>query len=168
MSTTISTPQFGIGEPVVYPQQGLGIVRSIRQREAHGVVENYYDIYMETSQMTILIPVSRAGELGMRHVVSKKEAQDAINSITGRGEACPADWKLRYQRNQDLIRKGTIGSIAKVVQTLYHRSKIKELPIQERKLYENALELLINESSYAIGKERDEISALILSRLEKS
>ncbi len=167
MSTQNPRKQFAIGEPVVYPQQGLGIVRSIRERNSHGNTENYYDIYMEDSQMTILIPVAKATALGMRPVVSKKEAMEAINSITSKAVSCPSDWKSRYQKNQELIKQGTIGAIAKVVQTLYHRSKIKELPIQERKLYENALELLINESAYAMDKDKDEISTMILTRLEK-
>ncbi len=157
---------FNIGEPVVYPQQGMGVIQDIKERNVNGVTEHYYEIYIEASQMTILIPVSRAAELGMRHVVSKEEALKAINSISSKPEPCPSDWKLRYQRSQALIKKGTIESIAKVVQTLYHRSRIKELPIQEKKLYENVLELLINESSYAMNMDREEISTLIISKLE--
>lgn len=161
------TTQFIIGDPVVYPQQGLGVIRSVKERVHNDQKVKYYEIYMESQAMTILIPVDRAQELGLRNIVSKKEALDAIANISSKAEPCPSDWKTRYQRNQELINKGTIGAIAKVVQTLYHRSKVKELPIQERKLYENALELLINESSYATGKGREEISTMILSRLEK-
>ena len=129
---------------------------------------NVYDIFARDNiDMTLLIPVDKAGELGVRAVVSSQEAQKAIASMSGKPDPLPADWKLRYQRNQDLIRKGTIAAIAKVVQSLYHRSKVKELPIQERKLYENALGLLIDEASCAMRKDRDEISSLILSKLEK-
>lgn len=167
MNAQKNIPQFGIGDPVVYPQQGLGVVKAIRERVHNDQVVKYYEIYMESQQMTILIPLNKAQEMGLRNIVSKKEALEAISNISSKAEPCPSDWKARYQRNQDLINKGTIGAIAKVVQTLYHRSKIKELPIQERKLYENALELLINESSYATGKGREEISTMILSRLEK-
>ena len=117
--------------------------------------------------MTLLIPVNKACELGVRSIVTKDEAQKAINSMSSRMEPVPADWKLRYQKNQDLIRSGTIGAIAKVVQSLYHRSKIKELPVQERKLYDNALCLLIDEASYAMKKDKEEISTLIFSKLEK-
>lgn len=166
MSEENENRQFNIGEPVVYPQQGMGIVRDIKERVVNGNLEHYYDIYIEAAQMTILIPVSKAKELGMRHVVSKEEAQNAINNISSKAEPCPSDWKLRYQRSQALIKKGTIESIAKVVQTLYHRSKIKELPIQEKKLYENVLELLIDESAYAMNMEKEEISTLIISKLE--
>ncbi len=158
---------FAIGQPVVYPQQGLGIIQAIRERIKDGVSILYYAIYLSQSDMTLLIPVDRAKEMGVRSIVSRDEALKAIDSMAGKAESLPADWKLRYQRNQELIRTGTIGAIAKVVQSLYHRSKIKELPVQERKLYENALELLIDESSYALKKDRDEISTMILSQLEK-
>lgn len=167
MDTKSSRTAFSIGQPVVYPQQGLGIVQAIRERVKDGQSIRYYAIYLEQADMTLLIPVDRAREMGVRSIVSRDEAMKAINSMSGRAESLPADWKLRYQRNQDLIRTGTIGAIAKVVQSLYHRSKVKELPVQERKLYENALELLIDESCYALKKDKDEISNLILSKLEK-
>jgi CarD family transcriptional regulator len=54
-----------------------------------------------------------------------------------------------------------------VVQALYHRSKIKELPVQERKLYDNALRLLIDEISFALKKDKKEIEMLVFSKLEK-
>ena len=142
--------QFSIGQPVVYPQQGLGIIKDIRERAKDGQTIRYYAIYLEPTDMTLL-----------------DEAQKAINSMSSRMDPVPADWKLRYQKNQDLIRSGTIGAIAKVVQSLYHRSKIKELPVQERKLYDNALCLLIDEASYAMKKDKEEISTLIFSKLEK-
>ena len=167
METKSGKQSFNIGQPVVYPQQGLGIIQGIRERIKDGESLQYYAIYIEPSDMTLLIPVQKASELGVRPIVSKDEAQKAINSMSGKVEPSPSDWKLRYQKNQDLIKSGTIGAIAKVVQSLYHRSKVKELPIQERKLYENALSLLIDEASYALKKDREEISTLILSRLEK-
>ena len=121
--------QFSIGQPVVYPQQGLGIIKDIRERAKDGQTIRYYAIYLEPTDMTLLIPVNKACELGVRSIVTKDEAQKAINSMSSRMDPVPADWKLRYQKNQDLIRSGTIGAIAKVVQSLYHRSKIKELPV---------------------------------------
>ena len=167
MESKSAKSSFSIGQPVVYPQQGLGVIQSIRERVKDGVMTRYYAIYLDSSDMTLLIPVDRATELGVRAVVSSQEAQKAIGSMAGKPDPLPADWKLRYQHNQELVRKGTIGAIAKVVQGLYHRSKIKELPVQERKLYENALGLLIDEASYAMKKDKDEVSSMILARLEK-
>lgn len=158
---------FEVGQPVVYPQQGLGIIRGIKDRQRESGIARYYEIYLENTEMTLMIPVSNAVELGVRPLVTAEEAKRAIEAISGKPELGPADWKLRYQRNVDLMKTGKIVNIARVVQTLYYRSKIKELPIHERKLYDNALGLLIDEASMAMEKDRDEISTMILSRLEK-
>ena len=66
----------------------------------------------------------------------------------------------------DLLKEGSIASFAKVVHSLYSRSKVKELPVQERRLYESALVLLIDEASFATGKSPDEIKKMIFSKLE--
>lgn len=167
MSNNTLENNFMIGEPVVYPQQGVGIVKEITQRKFNGEELSYYKIYLSNSDMTVLIPVTKAIELGIRHIVSKEEADNAIKKISSKGESSSSDWKVRYQNNQDLLKDGSILSIAKVVQTLYHRSKVKELPVQERKLYDSALLLLIDEVSYALDKSKEEVQTLILSKLEK-
>jgi CarD family transcriptional regulator len=105
--------------------------------------------------------------MGIRPIVGDKEAKQAIESISSKYEPMPVDWKVRYQMNVDLLRQGSITSIAKVVQALYHRSKIKDLPVQERKLYDNALRLLIDEISFALKKDKKEIEMLVFSKLEK-
>ncbi len=81
-------------------------------------------------------------------------------------EPITSDWKLRYQMNLDLLKKGTIADIAKIVRCLYNRSKVKELPIQERKLYDNAKKLLEDELSIALGKDLEQIETLIHEKLE--
>ena len=160
------TEKFNIGERVVYPEQGMGIVKDIIQKKRNGVLESYYSIYLKNTDMNLLIPVDRAKEIGIRSIVSKDEATNAIMSISNKDSSSILDWKERLHRSQELIHNGTIGSIAKVVQTLYHRSKIKELPIQEKKIYENALNLLIEEASIAMNLDIEQISTLILERLE--
>ena len=70
--------------------------------------------------------------------------------------------------NLDLLKSGSILDIATVVRTLYHRSKIKELPILERKLFDNALHLLIDELSISLHKEKSAVQKLIFSKLEES
>jgi CarD family transcriptional regulator len=116
--------------------------------------------------MTVMVPVDKSKEIGVRPIVPPEEALAAINSISEKFEQMPVDWKDRYRMNVELLKQGSIASFAKVVQSLYHRSKVKELPVQERKLYDNALNLLIDESSYALKKDPSEIKKLIFSKLE--
>jgi CarD family transcriptional regulator len=68
--------------------------------------------------------------------------------------------------NLDLLKKGSVTDIASIVRSLYHRSKVKELPILERKLYDSALKLLEDEVSYSLRKSREEVENLIFTRLE--
>jgi CarD family transcriptional regulator len=116
--------------------------------------------------MTVMVPVERADELGIRPIVDKREAQKALKLISEDYEPIPADWKLRYQMNLDLLKKGSVLDIATVVRALYHRSRIKELPILERKLYDNALRLLVDEISFSLEKSKTEVEALVMSKLE--
>jgi len=97
---------------------------------------------------------------------AQDEAEKALVFISEEYAPIPSDWKLRYQMNLDLLKKGSVLDIASVVRSLYHRSKIKELPILERKLYDSALNLLQDEISFSLGKGKDEIAELIRARLE--
>ena len=159
--------RFEIGEHVVYPLQGVGIIKDIKERVVRDVPVLYYVIYIDMSDMTVSIPVEKVSESGVRAIVSAQDAVSALESISSRYEPVSVDWKARYQMNVDLIKEGSVFSIAKVVQGLYHRSKIKELPVQERKLYDNALSLLIDECSYALEKDKKEIEKTIFTYLER-
>ena len=166
MASEIKT-EFQIGEHVVYPLQGVGVIKDIKERIVRNVPVLYYVIYVDISDMTISIPVDKVKDSGVRAIVSKEVALQALESISAKYEPVAVDWKARYQMNVDLIKEGSIFSIAKVVQGLYHRSKIKELPVQERKLYDNAIRLLIDECSYALDKDQKEIEKTVFSYLEK-
>jgi CarD family transcriptional regulator len=153
-------------QQIVYPLQGVGKVVSIEERPFRATRLLYYIIYLEVSDMTVMVPVERADELGIRPIVDKRESQKALKLISEDYEPIPADWKLRYQMNLDLLKKGSVLDIATVVRALYHRSRIKELPILERKLYDNALRLLVDEISFSLDKSKIEVEALVMSKLE--
>ncbi|MGI6466820.1 MAG: CarD family transcriptional regulator [Sphaerochaetaceae bacterium] len=167
MSSSETNQKFTLNEHVVYPLQGVGVIEKIEEKTLRGITRLYYEIFLDISDMTVMVPVDKVGELGIRPIVSKDEAQSAINGISNKLEQVPVDWKARYQMSVDLLKEGSIASIAKVVQILYHRSKIKELPVQERKLYDNALRILIDEGSLALEKPKEELEALIFAKLEK-
>jgi len=157
---------YQVGEHVVYPLQGVGVIKDITKRTFKGKEIFYYVIFLDISDMTVMIPVDNAEDIGIRSIVSSEEAMDALEQISGTYEPATVDWKVRYTMNLELLKEGTIASIASVVQTLYHRSKVKELPVQERKLYDSALRILIDEISFAIDKPKKEIEALVFSKLE--
>jgi CarD family transcriptional regulator len=166
MAMSRSAKKFQIDQRVVYPSQGVGVIRAIEEKSFKENNIPYYVIYLEVSDMTIMVPVDKAVGLGIRPIVAKEEALKALELISEEYEPVPSDWKLRYQTNMDLLKKGRIIDIATIVRSLYHRSKVKELPILERKLYDSALILLEDEVSYSLRKPKDEVENMIFTRLE--
>ena len=160
------TNKFKINQKVVYPSQGVGKITKIFEKQFKDEMIPYYEIYIEASDMVVMVPVSKAEELGIRQIVSAKEAQEALNLLSEDFEPITSDWKLRYQMNLDLLKKGSVKDIAQIVRCLYNRSKIKELPILERKLYDSAKKLLEDEISFALGKSEKEIEQEIHTKLE--
>ncbi|MDR2069462.1 MAG: CarD family transcriptional regulator [Spirochaetaceae bacterium] len=157
---------FQVDQKVVYPSQGVGIILSIEEKEFKNEKILYYVIYLEVSDMTIMVPVDKAEGLGIRAIVTEEEALQALTLIGEDYDPIPSDWKLRYQMNLDLLKKGSIMDIATIVRSLYHRSKVKELPILERKLYDSALKLLEDEVSFSLKKNKEEVETMIFNRLE--
>ena len=163
---SIDELQYELGQEIVYPLQGVGRIQAIEERTFRSETLLYYIVYLEVSDMTVMVPVDRADELGIRAIVPKKQAQEALTLISEDYEPIPTDWKLRYQMNLDLLKSGSVTDIATVVRALYHRSKVKELPILERKLYDNALKLLIDEVSSSLGKGKAEVESMIFETLD--
>jgi CarD family transcriptional regulator len=157
---------YQVDQKVVYPSQGVGVIKSIDEKLFKDKKTPYYTIYLEVSDMTIMVPVNKVESLGIRPIVAKDEALKALELISEDYDPIPSDWKLRYQMNLDLLKKGSIIDIATIVRSLYHRSKVKELPILERKLYDSALKLLEDEVAYSLRKPKDEVENLIFTRLE--
>lgn len=167
MSKRSQATAFKVNQRVVYPIQGVGHIQSIEERQ-FGTDKKflYYIIYLEVSDMTVMIPVDKAEEIGIRAIVNEESARRALEIIGEENEAAPTDWKMRYAMNQELLKKGDVTDTALVVRTLYHRSKLKELPIMERKLYDSAKKLLVDEIGLSLGLSKTEVERLIHTRLE--
>lgn len=158
--------QFKVDQNVVYPSQGVGVVTEVFEKQFKDKSVLYYKIYIEASDMVVMVPVDNAENLGIRQIVSAKEAEEALKLLSDDFEPITSDWKLRYQMNLELLKKGTVKDIATIVRCLYNRSKVKELPILERKLYDSAKKLLEDEIAFALGKTAKEIEAEIHTKLE--
>ena len=157
---------FQVNQKVVYPLQGVGQIMAITERAFKGKQTQYYQIFLPVTDMTVMIPVGKAVEIGIRSIVPKEKAQEAFDIIASDFEPITADWKMRYQMNLDHLKSGDITDIALVVRNLYHRSKVKELPILERKLYDSAMKLLIDETAFSLDIHVSEVEKIVHERLE--
>ncbi len=106
--------KFNIDQKIVYPSQGVGIVKDVFEKKFKENSILYYKIYIEASDMVVMVPVDKAEGLGIRQIVSAEEAQEALNLLSDDFEPITSDWKLRYQMNLDLLKKGTVKDIATI------------------------------------------------------
>ncbi|UCB46717.1 MAG: transcriptional regulator [Spirochaetota bacterium] len=156
------------GAKVVYPLHGVGIISSIEDKTVLGEKRSYYIIKLAISDMTVMIPTHRSEELGLRLVVTSKDVKEALRIIEEDTADIDEDWKTRYQNNFEKIKSGSIFDVAEVVRNLFHRNRVKELSIMEKKLYENAYRLLVDEISIVKDMKKEAVQDIVAERLLKS
>jgi CarD family transcriptional regulator len=159
---------YKLGSKVVYPLHGVGVINSIEDKTVLGETRSYYIIKLAISDMTVMIPTERSDQLGLRLIVTDHDVRKALKIINSEKADMDEDWKTRYQHNFEKIKSGSIFDVAEVVRNLFHRNKIKELSIMEKKLYENAYRLLVDEISYVKEMEKEEVQNLVSEKLENS
>jgi len=137
------------GDKLVYPMHGVGIIEAIEKKEVLGQKLEFYIMTIVNNGMKVMIPVKNADQVGLRPIISKNEVKKVLTIISQGETEREDDWKLRYQNNIDKIKSGSIYEVSKVARDLYRRGREKELSIMERKLYENAYNLLIHEIALA-------------------
>ena len=91
----MSETKFQIDQKIVYPSQGVGKITEIFEKIFRGTPMMYYKIYIEASDMIVMVPVEKAEELGIRSIVSSEEAEKALNSLSDDFEPITSDWKSR-------------------------------------------------------------------------
>jgi len=159
---------YKVGAKVVYPLHGVGEISSIEDKTVLGETRSYYIIKLAISDMTVMIPTHKSDDLGLRMVVTTKAAKQALKLIEENSVQVEEDWKARYQHNFEKIKSGSIFDVAEVVRNLFHRNRIKELSIMEKKLYENAYRLLVDEISIAHNMAKEEVQSIVAEKLMKA
>ncbi len=140
---------YKVGDEIVYPMHGVGIIDGIEKKVVLGKKGEYYIISIINSGMKVMIPVKNADTIGIRSIISKREVKKVLNVLQKENIKIEEDWKQRYQNNIEKVKSGSIYEVAEVARDLYRRGCEKELSIMERKLYENAYQLISHELALA-------------------
>ncbi len=162
MSQTELSNQFKIGEDVFYPSVGLCSI--LKKEERNG--RCYLKLTSLSQDSTVLLPVDNAVNLGLRHLSTKEELMASLKTLSSPSPDDDRDWKHRVERNTERLRRGSAEDICRVVSSLYQRSKVRELPSVEKKLYDNALVMLVDEASSVLKKNEEIVRKLVFSYLE--
>lgn len=152
---------FNIGDKVVYPMHGAGVIEAIEEKEILGEKQKYYIMKMPIGNMKVMIPLNHIEDIGIREVAREDEIQEAFNVLQGHESKMSSNWNRRYRANMDKIRSGDILQVAEVVRNLSLREKEKGLSTGERKMLENAKHILISEIVLSRNIQEDEALQMI-------
>ncbi len=158
---------YEIGSKVVYPIHGVGHIQNIEEKDILGKKRKYYVMELYQNNMKVMIPIDMTTKVGLRDIVGDLEIDDAFIILRSKANDLEDDWKIRYSTNQDKLKSGSFSELAIVVRNLFMRNQIKELSNSEKRLFENALKLLITEISYARNLQKVEVEHMITETLEK-
>ena len=136
---------YSIGDRIVYPMHGAGIIESIEDRMILGKTQSYYVLNIPLKEMTVMIPVESAGDIGIRKVVSKNKANEVLGLLEWKSCTSSINWNKRYRENLLKIRTGDIFEVADVFKSLKVRDMEKGLSTGERKMLNTAKQILLSE-----------------------
>lgn len=152
---------YSVGDTVVYPHHGAGVIESTQQRELDGRPCDYLVLRMTYGDLTLLVPAERCSEVGVRDVVSAEEVERVLDVLRDpRGER-KGSWSRRFKENFEKLRSGDVFLVAEVVRNLTVRGADAGLSAGERRMLVNAKQLLLSELSVAVGKSEQETDELI-------
>src|SRR5215472_14475581 len=166
-ASMIGHPSFQIGDKVVYPNHGVGVIEQISSRTIGSVVEKFYLLKIASSSLKVMIPFHSAGSVGLRPVVRNGEMQKIVDFLSS-GE-CPnaADWKDRFKENSERMRTGLLVDVAVVLKSLLMLNQGKSLSFREKKMLERARYLLVSELAISRNCQEAEIEQILSKALTK-
>ena len=116
---------FEVGDKIVYPMHGAGVIESIEEREILGQKQNYYIVRMPIGDMKVMIPIDNVEDIGIREIIGVQEVEKVIETLKEQNTIVTNNWNKRYRENMGKIKTGDIFEVAEVVKTLMVRDKEK-------------------------------------------
>ncbi len=156
---------FRIGDKIVYPMHGAGVIESIEEREILGERKRYYVMKMPVGDMKVMIPINNVGCIGIRDVIDRKDADEVFRSLEIKSNEQSANWNKRYRENMIKIKSGNVFEVADVVKSLILRERSKGLSTGERKMLNSAKQILISELVLAKNMNPMDVEDLINVRI---
>lgn len=162
-----SGPVFHIGDKVVYPNHGVGIVEQIASLTVGTQVEKFYVLSIAASNLKVRIPFHNVGNVGIRPVVRNGEVLKIVEYLSSGECISAADWKNRFKENSDRMRTGSLTDVAAVLKSLLILAQEKSLSFREKKMLERARYLLVSEIAISRNCDQSVIEEALTKALTK-
>jgi len=158
---------FQVGDKVVYPNHGVGVIEQISSRTLGMAVEKFYLLRIKSSSLKVMVPFHNVDSVGLRRVVRTPEVQQILEFLTDGKCENHNDWKYRFKENSDKMRTGSLLEVAAVLKGLLQLGQGKQLSFREKKMLERARYLLVSELAMAKNCEEAQIEQLLSKALQK-
>ena len=156
---------FQVGDKIVHPMHGAGVVDSIVQKKVNGVVREYYILKLPVGGMLVMIPTANSEEIGVRPVCRREEADRVLAAIPDIDVDMTQNWNRRYRENMLRLKSGDLLEVARVVKGLMLRDTDRGLSTGERKMLHSARQILISELVLSENSSYEDIEARINTAL---
>ena len=157
-----------IGDKVVHPMHGAGIIEKITEERLGSKLNSYYVFRMPVSGLVLKLPVENCAAIGVRSLCTASQIEEIIRHIPAREVDMTTNWNRRYRENMDRIKSGELLKVAQVIKGLMWRDKRRGLSNGERKMLHNAKQILISEvvlaEDVAYGDAEARINAAMLAK----
>src|SRR5436189_500186 len=164
---TGGTVTFEVGDKVIYPNHGLGIVELIDDTATLGTTCGFYHLRIGANDTTVLVPVSNVDGVGLRRAISDEDVE-RLFGLLGDGKIDNhQNWKGRFKDNSDKMRSGSIYEVADVLKSLTFLAKSKSLSFREKRMLDRAKFLIISEVSEVMRESAPAIEARVDRALER-
>ncbi len=158
---------FQVGDKVIYPNHGLGIVEIIEERTILGTTCGFYQLRMVSNDTMVLVPVDNVDNVGLRRAIENGEVEKLF-SLLGDGKIDKhQNWKGRFKDNSDKMRTGSIYDVVDVLKSLTFLSKSKSLSFREKRMLDRAKFLVISEISEVVSQPAGSIEERVDRSLER-
>jgi CarD family transcriptional regulator len=159
---------FGIGEKVVYPNQGVATIENISTRSFGAQFEKFYLLRLMYTSMTVMVPFSNVTSVGLRRVTKGQEIIKVLTFLASGVCECSSDWKCRFKENSDKMQSGSLYEVAQVLKSLLILQADKPLSFREKKMLDRARHLLVSEVSIARSLKEPDATLLLDKALSKA
>ncbi|MGV8906584.1 MAG: CarD family transcriptional regulator [Acetobacterium sp.] len=154
---------YKIGDKIVYPMHGAGVIEAIEEREIFEERKPYYIMQIVSEGLQILIPVDKVDEIGVRNIVSQEVIDEMIETLRLPMDVMEKNWNRRYREHLEKLKTGDIFEVARVVKNLILLDRLKGLSTGEKKMLNNARNFIISEMVLIQDSDKDDILELINS-----
>jgi CarD family transcriptional regulator len=159
---------FKLGEKVVYPNHGVGLIEQISYGYVNGKSERYYMLRILSSGLKVMVPQTNVESVGLRPVIRSNQAVAVLSFLEKGRSASHPDWKHRFKENSDRMRTGSLMEVAAVLKGLVALSRTKPLSFREKKMLERAKYLLISELATVRNTSEEAVESNIVRALAKA